>query len=147
MHEFEGQVLNLMGRFQDTTIYFPRVRIINPDYYSPTLAHAYVKTSEYAKAISEYEGYLAGNPEDAAAYASLGEIYLASKEYAGAVAALKKAVDIDPGNQKYRYLYGLGLEREGHKKDAVNQFKKAIQLDPNSDYAKSARELLNLPSP
>lgn len=147
MHEFEGQVLNLMGGYKETTLYFPRVRAINPDYHSPTLALAYVKTAEYAKAISEFEGYLAVNPKDAAIHASLAEIYLASQEYASAIGTLEKAVNIDPGNQRYRYLYGLALQERGRRKDAVDQFKKTIQLDPNSEYDKNARRLLNLTSP
>ena len=147
MHEFEGQVLNLMGRYKETTLYFPRVRVIDPDYHSPTLALAYVKTAEYAKAISEFEAYLVINPKDAAVYVSLSEIYLASKEYASAIGTLEKAVKIEPDNQRYRYFYGLALQEGGRREDAAEQLKKTIQLDPNSEYAKTARRLLNLPSP
>lgn len=53
MHEFEGQVLNAMGKYRETTLLFPRVRVINPDYHSPTLARAYVETSQYPSAIFE----------------------------------------------------------------------------------------------
>ena len=147
MHEFEGQVLNLMGRYKETTLYFPRVRVINPDYHSPTLARAYVETSQYPSAIFELEGYLMSDPEDAEAYTSLGEIYFSQKEYGSASNALKKAVGIKPDNPKTHYLYGLALQESGHARAAVDQFKKTIQLDPNSEYAKTARRLLNLPSP
>lgn len=143
MHEFEGQVLNLMGKYRETTIYFPRVSTINPDYYSPTLARAYLETTDYASAISELEGYLLSKPNDANAYTSLGEIYLALKEYDSAKAAFKKTVNIEPSNQRNHYLYGLSLQKGGHIKAAADQFRKTIELDRNSEYAKAARKRLN----
>jgi tetratricopeptide (TPR) repeat protein len=147
MHEFEGQVLNAMGKYRETTILFPRVRIINPDYHSPTLARAYLETSQYPSAISELEGYLLSNPKDAEAYTSLGEFYFSLKEYDGAATELEKAVGIKSDNPKNHYLYGLALQKSGHNRAAVDQFKKTIQLGPNSEYAKTAPELLNMPGP
>jgi len=147
MHEFEGQVLNLMGRYKETTLYFPRVRVINPDYHSPTLARAYLETSQYPSAISEFEGYLLSNPNDANAYTSLGEIYQTLKEYASAANAFRNAVSIEPGNPRNHYLYGLALQQSGHNRAAADQFKKTIQLDPNNEYAKTARKLLHMRGP
>jgi tetratricopeptide (TPR) repeat protein len=147
MHEFEGQVLNLMGRYKETALYFPRVGVINPDYHSPTLARAYVETSQYPSAIFELGGYLMSNPEDAEAYTSLGGIYLSQKGYGRASNVLKKAVGIKPDSLKTRYLCGFTLQESGHAGAAVVQFKKTIQLLLNGEYAKIARRLLHMRGP
>jgi len=144
LYEFQGQVLNKVGKYEETKTYFPGVRKINPDYYSPTLAKAFLRTKDYASAISEFEAYLASNPSDASSRSSLGEIYLYSRQYKNALPELEKAVKTEPGNPRYHFLYGLALSGDGHKQYAAVQFRKTIQLDPNSVYAKEAKKQLKV---
>ncbi|MCJ7653573.1 MAG: DUF2723 domain-containing protein, partial [Actinobacteria bacterium] len=144
LYEFQGQALNNLGKYEETKRYFPGVRKINPDYYSPTLAEAFLRTKDYASAISEFEAYLASNPSDASSRSSLGEIYLYSRQYKNALPELEKTLETEPGNPRYHFLYGLALLKIGRKSAAVEQFRITIQLDPNSVYAKDADRQLKV---
>ena len=53
-------------------------------------------------ALSKLEETIRVDPHESDAYCEMGRIYLKQKEHAKAVSALKKAVEISPGDLDYR---------------------------------------------
>jgi tetratricopeptide (TPR) repeat protein len=52
------------------------------------------------------------------------------KQYAAALAEWEKALELDPGDAKANYNYGLGLTRAGRLDEAIPHFEKAVEADP-----------------
>ncbi len=71
------------------------------------------------------------NPKYVPAYIGLGNAYYQKRRsFNQAAAQYKKAVEIAPSAQLHNYL-GTALNYQGYYQKAVNQFQKAIELNPN----------------
>ncbi|MCA1596204.1 MAG: FG-GAP-like repeat-containing protein, partial [Chloroflexi bacterium] len=76
-------------------------------------------------------------PNEPAAWADLGLIYLRAGNMAAAAKALETARSLAPGNGDIQLLIGLMQSRQGSP-TAMGFFRKAIELDPSSLYARYA---------
>jgi tetratricopeptide (TPR) repeat protein len=112
----------------------------------------------FKKSVEVYEKYLRTNQKDAQAYYIMGQALVrlgnyqedrakAPKVYLEAVAALKKAVGLEPENADMYYELGVAYNRLFQYQEAVKAFEKATELDPNnyraSDALEKAKEDLN----
>lgn len=52
--------------------------------------------------------------------------------YDEAIDELKKSINLEPHNAKYRYKTGVILDKMGLPKKAISQLKKAVKLEPNN---------------
>jgi len=69
-------------------------------------------------------------------YALIGQNLMQQKDYEGAVAELKKAIDIDPGSDWAHGLLGRAYHHLGQKPEAVDEFRKALRLNPEDTYSR-----------
>lgn len=71
------------------------------------------------------------NPNYVPAYVGLGDAYYQKRRsFNQAATQYQKAVELAPSAQLHNYL-GTALNYQGYYQKAVNQFKKAIELNPN----------------
>ena len=79
-------------------------------------------------------------PQTAADFAKQGTELYAQGDYAGAVAPLQKAVELEPNNFEYRFTLAQALRQSGNCGDAVPQYKEALASAPaeRSDEVKGA---------
>jgi tetratricopeptide (TPR) repeat protein len=94
------------------------------------------KTRNFNGAIAAYQGAIRQNPGYVEAYDALGGIYRQTNQADKAIAVYQKAVENDPSSAKI--FYGMGAVFQNNKRDyakAVENFRKATQLDPEYDLA------------
>jgi tetratricopeptide (TPR) repeat protein len=83
------------------------------------------------------------NPRFAAAYLELGIVRMARGNFAEAILALKKAVELDEGSADAHYQLGLAYKRNGQQTRAEQEFAtyKAAQSREAADLERQRREL------
>jgi tetratricopeptide (TPR) repeat protein len=81
---------------------------------------------------------LAANPETAQAHVSLGRIkYTYDRDWAGAEAAFRRALALDPDCVDAHYFYAMLLMGLGRFSEAIDYIDRASQLDPVSSMIQS----------
>jgi len=90
------------------------------------------RTKAFDAAIDAYKKVLAINPNEAAIYNQMGNIYGAQKKIPEATDMLTKAAQLDPAMAaKAYYNMGANLVNSGNGDQAVDFFQKAIAADPS----------------
>jgi tetratricopeptide (TPR) repeat protein len=90
------------------------------------------RTKAFDAALDAYKKVLAINPNEAAIYNQMGNIYGAEKKIPEATDALTKAAQLDPTMAaKAYYNMGANLVNSGNSDAAIDFFQKAIAADPN----------------
>lgn len=79
------------------------------------------------------------HPENAAANALLGQIYLSERQMERARASFEASLKADPENVTALVGNGQLLLEQGHPKEALTDLDRAIQLEPSSSSAYSER--------
>ena len=99
-------------------------------------AHAGLGDAKAAKgdvdgAVTAYQRALAYNPVNPKVHMSLGRIYYSEKGlYYEAVAAFKKAIELDPEFVEARMGLGEVYEDKGLYQDAIGEYGKVVEADP-----------------
>lgn len=95
------------------------------------LALAYHRAGREPRAAALL-GNLLSRREDAGLLNLLGEVEERSNRYAQSVAAYRRATEIEPQNEDYRFDYAQALVQAGSLDEALNVFAKATQDFPAS---------------
>ncbi len=74
-------------------------------------------------------------PENTDILVALSESYVGANKIDVALDAFKASVEQDPGNQHFRYNYGVLLLNANRYEEAEEQFTKALEIDPDYDNA------------
>ncbi len=93
-------------------------------------------------AISAAERASVISPNDTGIFFQIGFLRYQNKDYREAVIALERAVILQPVYSNAKYFLGLSYSKVGRKKDAINQFKDIVYLNPDNNEVK--RILSNL---
>jgi len=72
------------------------------------------------------------NPNEAAPYYEMANIYDMTQDANLSLAFAKKAVELDGSNKWYRLLYAHTLQRSGDTENAIKQYEKLVELEPNN---------------
>jgi tetratricopeptide (TPR) repeat protein len=96
---------------------------------SPDLAEGYLRAA------------LAVRPDSAAVQFNLGSILLTRGQFDEAIAALRKATELDTKYSPSYTSLGLALRKKGRKREALAAFQKAVTLGPNDANAHYNRGL------
>lgn len=106
------------------------------------LANVLFDSQLFDRAIMYYGKYLLLKPEDVNARVDLGVCYFKKNEFAPAIEQMEKALKYDPRHVMAHFNLGIVNLNAGNSEKAKFWFKKVIEIEPNSDYAKKAEELL-----
>jgi tetratricopeptide (TPR) repeat protein len=103
------------------------------------------------RAINMYARYLAVNPTDPNARVDMGICYFelakfdstnAGANFGRAIDAMQAALKSDPRHQPAAFNLGIVTLNMGDLEASTRWFKKAIDLDPNSDLGKKAQQIV-----
>ncbi len=121
---------------------FQKALAIRPDgtaYYD--IGQIYLKKGMIDEAMQAYRSAIVANPVDPDPYINLGALLLQQGKDKEALAILEPAKDLKSDSRLYINL-GLAYEHLGRKKDAIDAYKRALELDPeNEEIRQSLSEL------
>ncbi|MBD3411150.1 MAG: tetratricopeptide repeat protein [Ignavibacteriales bacterium] len=106
------------------------------------LANALNDAGRYRQAIEGYESYLALEPDNPNAVIDMGVCYFNLAEYDVADSVMRSALKIDPDHQIGYYNLGVVNLSKGDPAEAMRMFERCVEIDPNSEHAKRAKELI-----
>jgi len=111
------------------------------------LADYYDQTGQYQQALLVYQRYVQLRPDDAQAHTSVGTLLLVSGDVPGAQNQFVQAIGLKPtASTEAEAHLGLGNVytslQPPRLNDALNEYRKASDLDPSGDIGNSARTRL-----
>lgn len=87
------------------------------------------------RALAAQRALAAERPDDATVEVDLGNLLRLAEDDAGAEAAYRKAIELDPANPFAHYHLGLLLQARGDRKHALKEYRAALEIDPNYAWA------------
>lgn len=137
-----GQNFVRSDQFENSLNYINRSIEIN--YNDPRtfllLAEAYEGLSRVEEAEVSLQNGMEKYPDSKSEYIkALSYLYFNSNQFDKAVSSLKNAVEEEPTNVTYRYLYASSFEKLKDYKSATSQFEQLLLIDPN--HKQSIRKL------
>ena len=98
-----------------------------------------LKMQDYQGALADADASIALQPELAAAYLNRGAGLIGLKQYRQAIPALEKAIMLGDGEKLQIAYFNRGLAHDylGDLKDAYFDYKRASEIDPNFEPAKT----------
>ena len=121
---------------------FRKVLELQPDHVK-ALVNLGVVLNEGGKsqdALVQLEKALAVTPKDSEVLAVKGQILYALKRYSEAIDLYKQAIRENSKSQKGHYWLGVAFADAGIYREAVNEWKTVVEIDPTSSDAGTARE-------
>ncbi|TCS94190.1 tetratricopeptide repeat protein [Hazenella coriacea] len=94
------------------------------------------KLDKYDLAIELAQQALANDPEQAYAYWLISSSYVGLEEYEKALATIKETIKLNPSYADAHTLYGIILFKLKRKREAEQEYKKAIELNVNSFFGR-----------
>ena len=86
--------------------------------------------SEFVLATQAFEKAYKANSNNPDNIANLIDVYERTKNSDKALSLMRTAVEKDPNNKVFRYAYGVFLLKQDKFPEAIEQFKKAVEIDP-----------------
>lgn len=86
--------------------------------------------SEFVLATQAFEKAYKANPNNPDNITNLIDVYERTKNSDKALGLTRTAVEKDPNNKVFRYAYGVFLLKQDKFPEAIEQFKKAVEIDP-----------------
>ena len=100
------------------------------------LGNAYTAANRNADAIRTFTRLLQVAADNAVGWQDLGTAQLQAKDMTGAEASLRKALHIDPSLAGAHTALGVLLASTGRTAEAIDEWKRALALDPNDSNAR-----------
>jgi tetratricopeptide (TPR) repeat protein len=105
-------------------------------------ADRFVKESDLDLALKILDATIDIAPDNAEAWHRRATVHYMQKDYELALADLRHALDIDPKHYKAINDLGVVLEALGAKKEALQAYRKALEINPFLDDARESVEFL-----
>lgn len=106
-------------------------------------ADRFIKESDLDLALGILDATVELAPDDAEAWHRRATVHYLQKDYELALADLRHALDIDPKHYNAINDLGVVLQALGAKKEALQAFRKALEVNPFLDDARQAVESLS----
>ena len=104
-------------------------------------AKIHTEQDEVEKAAAALKLAVAAQPDFGEAWSDLGQALKVLLDDAGALAAFRRAVEVNPENAISQYRLGAEHLRQGNARDAVIHLRKSFELDPGNQSALNSLQL------
>lgn len=89
-----------------------------------------LQLSRWRDSRTLYSHALALDPDNWDALQKLGEVYRSEGNHAGAIAYMRRSLELNPGDIHARTILGLTLGETGRTEEAISEFRTAVRLNP-----------------
>ena len=103
----------------------------NLDVVHVALGRLYESTGQYGESIAAYQDSLKIDPFNVDALIGLGNVYVVQNEPGLAEQSFRQATGLFPGDANTYNWFGSFLYRQGRYRDAVEQYRIAVSMNPN----------------
>lgn len=146
-HYYLGLTMSKLNRHQQAVTSFKKALDLDPaltDVYL-SLGISYYKLRSYDQALVALQKALQADTGNVSASFFTGLVYQEKGQHAKAIPYFKKAMSGDREfNQMALYNMGVSYDKMGDPASARRSFSRAIELDPESDMAKDAKNFLEI---
>ena len=115
--------------------------------FKMTYANLLRDTGQFEQAIGVYIKVIEDFPEEVWAYYELAIAYSSNEHPEAAIQCINEAIRLNPQVVAYHTLAGQVFEQAGDPQQALDAYKKALELDPNNGWAKDAVQRLSSSNP
>jgi tetratricopeptide (TPR) repeat protein len=145
IHFFLGNAFYAVEELDSAVSHYTLAVKLDQDYAKAyvNMGIAYDVKGQYQMARANYIRAIEINPKDVLAYCHLGFNY-SRHEPAKAVEYYHKALEIDPNSAQARYNLGLAFAEAKIFNEALIEWKKVIELDPDGKLGEIAAENVKL---
>lgn len=106
------------------------------------LAHLYNDSGFKEKAIEKYKTYLKSNPNNADVWVDMGVCFYELQNYPEAIKCMEKGIELNSRHQIAHFNMGIINLAQNNVNIAKEWWQKAINIDPNSRLATTAKDLI-----
>ena len=121
-----------LGRFQDAKLCYQKLIRLTPDDLDAQaqLGTVMVRSGQIDRGLELLQNVVLRLPMHARAHNSMGFAFFHKKEYKAAAKAFKRAVEIDPASDPYRFNLGVAQLMNNNKAGALSQYRFLSESDP-----------------
>lgn len=146
-HFWLGWLLESAGSRDEAVAAYEAALVESPEHLlSLNNLAALVAESDPARAVALAERAVAAGPEVPALIDTLGWSHFLAGQYEEAEAAFLDLIDRQPENATAHFRLGKVLVARGQTDKGMDEFRRALDLDPDFRYANEARAALGLPA-
>jgi tetratricopeptide (TPR) repeat protein len=136
VHLIHAQMMEGMENYQGALVQYKKAAAKEPNlpYAHYNIGNVYWLMRKWDEAAAEFKLEIVVNPYDCLAYAQLGNMLV--KNHGAATQArayVRKALDLCPNLSQARMDFGLLLADGGEYDKAIEQYKRAAELNPEDD--------------
>ncbi len=135
---------NWAGAIEEARLALGNMFYKTPEYAHYNMGMAYYGGGDYEKALESFKLATSASPKYSPAFYGQGLAQEKLGDTKAAVAAYKQAIRLTPGFIDAYFSLGMAEFRLGNKDESMKAFRRVVEMDPGSDFAKSAREYLDL---
>ncbi len=143
--EFRYELANALhdaDRKDEALLHYDRAVSLKPGYLEALVNRGAVlnELGRIDDAMASFEQALSVNPRDPRALLNLGNSLYALKRYDDAMARYQLAVASDSTFVEGYYYIGIAFADAGIYREAVREWRKVIEIAPNSEVARNAKD-------
>ena len=120
-HQWYGQFLDYMGRFEEAGLEYNRARELDPlsMVINSNAGSHYIFQRKYDQAAKQLLATLQMYPDSAFVYWALGDVYIMEPTLGDAIAEMQVAVALEPDHPRYYRELGIAYARAGRRNEAL----------------------------
>jgi tetratricopeptide (TPR) repeat protein len=132
-----GMTYHGLGRDDDAEKEYQRAIRLDPNDACPYAqsGNMYYEQGRYQEAIAAFKRAATLWPSYGS-YMYLGHSYIYARDFEAAVDAYKKAIQIDPKNERAHYQLGIAYDYLYRYEESVKEYNEALKLDPDYEEAR-----------
>lgn len=131
------RILTTVGSHEEVLEASRRMQEVVPDDVEALRmeAAALADGRSWDEALRVLDRALTVDPDDVTSYMIRGEILATRQEWARSEEAYREVIARDSSNVRARFRVGVALERMGRIEDALDEFRRLVELEPDYDTA------------
>lgn len=145
----KGDIAAAGGDHSTAEAAYRKAAELEPDYYKPhaRLGHLAAMQKKNDNVIRHHKKAISLNPNNGDSYVESGYAYMEKHDYQNGARMLEVGTGLRPGNAQARAKLGWCYEQTGRPGDAVNSYRRAVEIAPYDEstaFARQRLEFLNI---